>query len=68
MAETIHILAVIVGVVIPILILLHFSSVGRRPAGYPPGPPTLPLIGNIHQVRCAMFVVKIELTLLPRES
>jgi hypothetical protein len=24
------------------------SSIGRRPADYPPGPPTLPLIGNLH--------------------
>ncbi|KAF1837103.1 cytochrome P450 [Decorospora gaudefroyi] len=26
----------------------RLSRVGHRPAGYPPGPPTLPLIGNLH--------------------
>jgi len=30
------------------LAVYQLSKIGRRPAGYPPGPPTLPLIGNLH--------------------
>jgi len=28
--------------------LYRLSKIGSRPKGYPPGPPTLPLIGNLH--------------------
>ncbi|KAI0430783.1 cytochrome P450 [Xylaria sp. FL1042] len=33
-----------------VAILWKLSKIGQRPKDYPPGPPTLPLIGNLHQM------------------
>ncbi|KAL4906002.1 hypothetical protein BDW74DRAFT_15372 [Aspergillus multicolor] len=33
---------------VSIYLVIALRNVGRRPADYPPGPPTLPIIGNLH--------------------
>lgn len=43
--------AVYSGLVALVLVgLWQLSKIGRRPKNYPPGPPTLPIIGNLHQI------------------
>lgn len=34
-----------------ILLVLKVLTIGRRHKDYPPGPPTMPVLGNIHQVQ-----------------
>lgn len=36
------------------------SRIGSRPKDYPPGPPTLPVLGNIHLVRRSLRQHKVS--------
>lgn len=38
----------IVATALAVILLYRLSRIGQRPKGLPPGPPTLPLIGNLH--------------------
>ncbi|KAI1812661.1 cytochrome P450 [Poronia punctata] len=38
------------GLVLFLVVLWRLRKLGRRPSNYPPGPPTLPLIGNLHLI------------------
>ena len=42
--------AVSLAIFLVVIAVWQLSKIGRRPKDYPPGPPTLPLIGNLHQI------------------
>ena len=42
-----------------LLLFWRLSRIGRRLQDYPPGPPTLPIIGNLHQLPSERRYVKL---------
>ncbi|KAI0531885.1 cytochrome P450 [Xylaria digitata] len=50
----------VVGILVLGWLGIQLSSLGRRPKGYPPGPPTRPITGNIHQMPKAKVHVQYQ--------
>ncbi|OAA43301.1 Cytochrome P450 [Metarhizium rileyi] len=52
-------IAAALGLCIALLIVYLLVTVGRRGSKLPPGPPTLPIIGNLHQIPTSFTHLKI---------
>lgn len=45
---------------------LRLFRIGRRAPGLPPGPPTIPILGNLHLVSCDAKYFRRKLTIISR--
>jgi hypothetical protein len=53
-------LCAIGGSVLVLYCIIALLLVGRRPKDIPPGPPTVPILGNLHLVRTHVVLYLLE--------